>query len=109
MPQSSMEAVLREKFTALAPVLDERTRRLWAATEAQALGRGGLTLVAKVTGLSRRTIARGVRELTQCDDSKPLPRLRVRHPGAGRKPIIHHQPSLLAALEALVEPTSRGD
>jgi len=104
-----MEAVLREKFIALSPVMDERTRRLWAATEAKAVGRGGQSLVAKVTGLSRSTIYLGVQELAMADHITLLPSARIRRSGGGRKPLIHHQPTLPAALDALVEPTSRGD
>jgi hypothetical protein len=103
------EAGLREKYAALAPVLNERSRRLWAATEARALGRGGQTLLVKVTGMSRSTLHRGLQELAQgADHPDPLGG-RVRSPGGGRKPLTYHQPLLPQALEALVEPTSRGD
>lgn len=113
MQLDSMEVVLREKFAALKPVLDERTRRLWAATEARALGRGGQSLVAKATGLSRSTIRLGLRELMAGSvTAEPLGQLgsaRIRRPGGGRKSLLYHQPTLLGDLEALVEPTSRGD
>jgi len=103
------EAILREKYAALAPVLNERSRRLWAATEAQALGHGGQRLLAKVTGMSRSTIYLGKHELAQ-GVVRALPGLgRVRAPGGGRKPLTHHQPTLPQALDALVEPSSRGD
>ena len=103
------EGVLREKYAALAPVLNERSRRLWAATEARALGRGGQTQLAKVMGMSRSTLHRGLQELAQgADHLDPLGG-RVRSPGGGRKPLTYHQPLLPQALEALVEPTSRGD
>jgi Rhodopirellula transposase DDE domain len=103
------EAVLREKYAALAPVLNERSRRLWAATEARALGRGGQTRLAKVMGLSRSTLHRGLQELAQgADHLDPLGG-RVRSPGGGRKPLTYHQPLLPQAREALGEPTSRGD
>ncbi len=104
-----MEAVLREKFAALDPVLDERARRLWAATEVKALGRGGKTVLAKVTGMSRNTITRGLGELAERANGVTPPHRRVRRPGGGRKPLTRHQPTLLADLEAWVEPTSRGD
>lgn len=100
---------IQEKFVALRGVLDERGRRLWAATEATALGHGGQTVIAKATGLSRRTIYQGVRELAQSGGSGPDTTGRVRSPGGGRKPLPHHDSRLLADLEALVEPTSRGD
>jgi hypothetical protein len=109
MEKAAMEAVIREKFVALAPVMDERTRRLWAATEAQALGHGGPTLVARATGISRSTLHLGLRELEH-DASRPLALGRgVRRPGGGRKALTAREPTLVTALEALVEPTSRGD
>jgi transposase len=109
MQRPGVEAGLREKYAALAPLLDERRRRLWAAAEAQALGRGGQTLLAKVTSLSRSTLYRGHQELAQRSDRAALGAPRVRAPGGGRKPLTDHQPLLPQALEALVEPTSRGD
>src|SRR5437867_10437527 len=109
MQRPGVEAVLREKYAALAPVLDERSRRLWAAAEVQALGRGGQTLLAKVTGLSRSTLYRGQQELAQRSERAAPGAARVRAPGGGRKPLTAQQPLLLQALDALVEPTSRGD
>jgi hypothetical protein len=99
-------ATLRAKHAALRPVFTERSRRLWAATEARALGYGGITMVARATGLSPATISRGLREL---DTDAPLPAARVRKPGAGRKRATSHQPTLLRDLDALVEPTAPGD
>lgn len=104
-----MEAVLREKFVALSPAMNERARRLWAATEAKAIGHGGQSLVAKATGMSRSTIYLGLQELAAADHSTFLFAGRIRRPGGGRKTLIYHQPTLLAALDAIVEPTSRGD
>ena len=99
---------IRRKFMALAPVMDERMRRHWAASEARELCWGGVSCVARATGLSRTTIAAGIEELkTQTDDFEPS--ARVRRPGAGRKPLDHHDPQLWAALDALVEPVTRGD
>ncbi len=109
MQRRGKEAILREKYAALAPVLNERSRRLWAATEAQALGHGGQTLLAKVTGMSRSTIYLGKQEVGQ-GAVRAMPGLgRVRAPGGGRKLLTHHQPTLPQALDALVEPSSRGD
>jgi DDE family transposase len=109
MEKAAMEAIIREKFVALAPVMDERTRRLWAATEAKALGHGGPTLVARATGIARSTVHLGLRELEH-DASRPLALGHgVRRPGGGRKALTKHAPTLVTALEALVEPTSRGD
>ena len=78
----------REKYAALGPLLNERQCRLWAATEARALGRGGVTLVARATGISRKRIQAGVRELEERADTtpataKPQPE-RVRRAGGGR-------------------------
>jgi hypothetical protein len=103
------EAALRAKYAALAPVLNERSRRLWAATEARALGRGGQTLLAKVTGMSRSTLHRGLQELAHGVDYGDALGGRVRLLGGGRKSLTYHQPLLPQALEALVEPSSRGD
>jgi hypothetical protein len=102
-----MEAAVRLRFAQVASVLEERTRRLWAAAEAKAVGHGGVSLVARATGLTRPTIHAGLKELASGIVS--LPEGRVRRSGAGRKPLTHTQPALLAALDALVEPTARGD
>ena len=101
----NVTGIVRTKFKALAPVLTERSRRLWAATEARALGRGGIARVVEATGISRSTIQRGVRELAQ---GEPLPAARTRRPGGGRKRATAKDPQLLRALEALVEPTTAG-
>jgi hypothetical protein len=100
------EAAIREKFRALDTLLDEHTRRVWAATEASALGYGGVSLVARATGISRRAIAVGLREIAEGD---VLAEGRVRRPGGGRKSAVHHQPELPEKLEGLVEPLTRGD
>ena len=98
-------------FSALRPVLNERARRLLAAAQAQALGRGGVTLVAAATGLARSTLGRGLKELAvqAAASGTRLPEDRSRRPGGGSKPLVERDPTLLADLEALVEPTSRGD
>jgi hypothetical protein len=95
----------RAKYRALAPTLTERSRRVWAATEARALGRGGMALVARATGISTSTIARGLRELAA---RVRLPPGRVRRPGGGRKRTVDKDPTLLRDLEGLVEPTTSG-
>lgn len=105
-----MESIelLRHKFAALGPFMDERMRRLWAAAEARALGRGGVTAVAAATGISRTTIARGMHEQqSRVQGEEPSPRLR--RPGGGRKTTRAHDAALLHALEALVDPVTRGD
>jgi hypothetical protein len=99
-------ATLRAKHAALAPVFTERSRRLWAATEASALGHGGIGVVERATGISRRTIQRGLREL---EAGESVPPGRSRRPGAGRKPTTTVDATLLRDLDALVEPTAPGD
>lgn len=96
---------IRAKYVDLLDDLDERGRRRWAAVEARALGRGGITAVATATGLSDRTIRTGLREL---DASDPLVSDRQRQIGGGRKPQTTTQPGLLEALDRLIEPTARG-
>src|SRR5262249_20374068 len=101
---------LAEKFEALRPVLNERARRCWAATEALAFGRGGISAVARATGLSRHTIRTGIHEMRHSQGGDAAPeRARIRRPGAGRKRRAMQDPTLLGDLETLVEPTTRGD
>ena len=113
------------KFKALSPRLDEATLRLWAAAEARSLGRGGVSVVAKVAGLSRTTVYAGLAEIEAAGKAmakgkgkrskavvQPVvaaAHMRVRAPGGGRKRLVDIDASLLADLDALVEPTSRGD
>jgi hypothetical protein len=101
---------IRQKFASLDPVMDERVRRQWAASEAMAAGWGGVSLTAQATGLARNTIAQGVRELKE-RQSRPetVVSQRVRCVGAGRKRVTETDPSLLRALDALVDPVTRGD
>jgi len=103
METRELEA-LREKVARLWPHLDERARRLFAASEARELGHGGVTAVSRVCGLSRVTITKGMREL----DEPPLPAGRVRRAGAGRPRIEVSDPELVERLDILVEPLSRG-
>jgi Rhodopirellula transposase DDE domain len=106
-----MTQAIKTKFEALVPLLDERTRRRWAAVEARAIGRGGITRVAEATGLSQTTIRAGLKELDS--PSTPVSPLAAREPirrlGGGRKALVEQDPHLLKALEALVEPVTRGD
>jgi hypothetical protein len=100
---------IRAKYIALSPVMDERVRRHWAATEAMALGWGGITIAARATGLARNTIAAGLRELAQRSTRSNVSiDVRLRRPGGGRKPIAETDPLLLRALEELVDPATRG-
>ena len=98
---------LTRKFEVLGRVLDERTRRLVAAAEAQAIGFGGVTAVARASGLSRGTVIRGMVELKTAP--KPSRGQRIRRKGAGRKRTVDQDATLKRDLEALVEPVTRGD
>ncbi|MCC5474464.1 ISAzo13 family transposase [Streptomyces barringtoniae] len=100
-----IEAALVEKFARLLPHLDERRRRLVLGADARALGHGGIRVVARAAGVSEDTVSRGAAEL----DAGMSPSVRVRRPGAGRKRLREHDPGLVAALLALVEPGKRGD
>jgi len=97
---------IKKRFDALEPFLDERQRRLVAASEAKAIGYGGVSLVARATGVSRRAISVGCRELENPEASV---KTGVRKPGGGRKPITEKYPDLPGKLEMLIEPTTRGD
>jgi len=102
------EAAIELRFEALDPVLDERSRRRFAAAEACAAGRGGIALVSRITGIARSTINRGLAELGEAA-SDDMPRRRVRRAGGGRKKLSETDPTLLSDLQGLVEPTTRGD
>ncbi|MCA1700970.1 MAG: ISAzo13 family transposase [Actinobacteria bacterium] len=100
------EVAIGERFRALAAELDERRRRLWAAAEARSLPFGGVSAVARATGISATTIHKGLRELESGETLDPG---QVRRPGGGRKPLVEKDPALLDALEGLVDADSRGD
>ena len=100
-----LEATLVAKYAVVAPVLDERSRRRWAAAESLAIGYGGDAVVSSATGLARETIRKGRREIAR--DEAPTD--RIRRPGGGRPRIQQDQPGIQAALEALVDPLTRGD
>jgi hypothetical protein len=100
------EAAIAARYLTLAPLLDERARRLLAGAEALAIGRGGIAAVARATGLARTTVARGAADVRA---GEPIAPGRVRRAGAGRPPIEVRDPTLRRDLEALIEPTSRGD
>ena len=100
------DTVLQRKFADLLPMLDERARRLVAAVEARALGYGGVSIVSRASGISRRTIHAGLHEI---ESGRTLPEGRIRKPGGGRKSLVVHDPELPKKLESLVEPLARGD
>jgi hypothetical protein len=99
------EATIVQKYSAISGLLDERARRLWAAAESLAIGYGGDALVSSATGLARASIRKGRGELEAGVERTD----RLRPAGAGRPRLAQAQPGLLAALEQLVEPLTRGD
>ncbi len=100
------ETAISIRYAALAPVLDERALRRFGAAEARATGHGGVKAVARITGLARSTIRRGLAELDGI--VRPVT-ARIRRPGAGRKKLTETDPTLLSDLQTLVEPATRGD
>jgi Rhodopirellula transposase DDE domain len=109
MQDAKLIARIRRKYRSLRPGMDERMRRHWAAAKARELGWGGVTAVAEATGLSRVTITKGLDELKQPARVRAAQAGRVRRPGAGRKPVTELDPELEAALDALIDPVTRGD
>lgn len=107
MRNTSMEAAVRQRFAKLETTWNERQRRLWAAAEAKSAGYGGVSLVHRATGISRRAVHVGLKELAAGEDL--FPPQRVRRSGAGRLKLTQTQAGLAEALDALVEPTARGD
>jgi hypothetical protein len=101
-----VEAAIKARFELLSPVLNERTRRVFSAAEAAILGRGGITIVSRITGVSRRAIAAGLAELRSPDTSAPG---RIRRPGGGRRRRILDDVTLQQDLEQLINPVSKGD
>lgn len=109
MEDTQTLARIQRKYQSLLPEMDERRRRQWAAAEARELGWGGVSLVARATGLSRPTITAGLRELNQPIPQRAALAARVRQPGGGRRPLTETDSGLLAALETLLDPVTRGD
>jgi hypothetical protein len=97
---------LKAKFSVLRPHLDERSRRMWAATEARALGYGGVSTVSLAIGISRRAILSALAEIESGDTLSPR---RIRKQGGGRKRVEAHKSGLSELLDALIEPLTRGD
>jgi hypothetical protein len=102
---------IQRRFQSLSPFLDERMRRLIAAAESEAIGYGGVSAVARATGVSRRAITEGIKELSRRKSARNYPPAssRVRRKGAGRKRTADKDPSLLEDLDRLVDPATRGD
>jgi len=99
-------ALLTKRFASVWPILDERTRRIMAANEAIGLGYGGISKVRLACGLSRKAIAKGIHEI---QNGIQPPEGKMRRPGAGRKSITEEDPSLVKALDQLIEPETIGD
>jgi DDE family transposase len=106
MIRSAQVRVARKRYRELAPVLNEQSLRRFVALEAQALGRGGVSLMARISGLARSTIYHG---LSDIHDTVSAPAGRIRKEGGGRKKKASEDPTLVADLKRLVEPTTRGD
>jgi len=100
------EKIIKQKYMKLLPMFTERSKRIWAATEAQALDRGGVSAVSRATGMDRNTIAKGIREL---ESPERLTAERIRHPGGGRKRASVIDSTLMKDLERLIDPATRGD
>jgi transposase len=106
MIRSARERAARTRYRKMTPVLDEQSRRRFVALEAQALGRGGVSLMARISGLARSTIQRGLADIR---DNTAAPLGRIRQPGGGRKKKEVQDPNLISDLKSLVEPVTRGD
>ncbi len=100
---------VRRRFQSLERVLDERSRRLLAAAESKSWGAGGVSAVSRATGVSRQVIRRGLQELERTDTGRGGVEGRIRRPGGGRKKVREKDATLVADLEKLVGPTTRGD
>ncbi len=109
--QNDPVTIVQRKFQMLSPSMNERMVRLWSGAEAKLIGWGGVTIVSRATGIAHTTIRRGIRELDQQADQPAAcaGQARIRRPGGGRKKIAQSDPELLAALESLVDPLTRGD
>jgi hypothetical protein len=102
---ADVESALAEKFASVLPHLNERQRRLVVAAEARTMGRGGVSIASRASGLSRPTVYKGLAEL----DGQVFEPDRVRAGGGGRKKVVDTDAQLLADLERLVDPATRGD
>jgi hypothetical protein len=102
------EDAIRERYGLMTELLNERSRRRWAAAEARSHGRGGIAAVARATGISEGTVRRGLAEFG-ADSREELDAGRIRQAGAGRPGILEREPGLSEALDQLIDPVTRGD
>jgi hypothetical protein len=109
MQDAQVVARIRTKYQSLGPEMDERLRRQWAAVESREVGWGGISAVSQATGMSRTTITAGLRELALSEKERVIEADRIRRPGGGRKSLRETDPGMLAVLESLIEPATRGD
>ena len=108
--RAERQRLIWEKYDRLGPCMDERGRRLWAGSEAIAIGRGGIRAVAEALGMNKRTVMKGSRELEgEKGAATPATPRRQRRPGAGRKAKAKQDPGLVKAIEVIVDPVTRGD
>lgn len=106
MIRAAQARAARKRYREMAPVLNEQSRRRFVALEAQALGRGGVSLMAQISGLARSTIYHGLSDIR---DKVSAPPGRIRKEGGGRKTKVSQDPSLLVDLKRMIEPVTRGD
>jgi transposase len=111
MNKLQLEENVKCKYEALVPIMNERMKRRWAAAEAKSIGYGGISIVSRATGLSRTTITSGIQENEAPSNPSPdrLIAQRIRQTGGGRKSVTDHDPTVIALLEDLVDPVTRGD
>jgi hypothetical protein len=110
MPDAAALRQIKSRYRALGPLMDERMRRQWAASEAQTYGRGGVSAVSSATGMSRNTIRKGFIELAaRKKHPRALVSTRIRKEGGGRKRLSESDPALGQALDRMIEPSTRGD
>ena len=101
----SSDGKLKEKLSVLLPALNEKQKRLLVGAEASELGYGGISFLSNITGMSRNTIARGIREIEHGDEDAT----RIRNKGSGRKKLTVKYPEIQNCIEDLIEPETRGD
>jgi hypothetical protein len=107
--RTTLEHSIAKKYRALNPVMNERSRRLWAAVEVREIGYGGASIIHRATGLDWKTIHRGIRDLDEQEASIVKKSSAIRQKGGGRKKLCIKDPTIASDLDNLIEPTTRGD